>query len=138
MIQLTAAAQCEILRLSRRAQLDSPHLHLGIVAGGCLEQMYTLAVRAIAPEDNAVSFDIVASGVPSSEASVSSDPSDDSQVLRLSVSSDAREALERLTLDYSEDLMGGNFRFVNPKASKTCSCGQSFSTGEGEPSVSAP
>lgn len=137
MIQLTAAAQCEIIRLSRRARLGSPHLHLGIVAGGCLDQMYTLVVRAIAPEDASVSFNIVTSGAPSTDAPVSEEPDDVSHALRLSVSPDALEALEQLTLDYSEDLMGGTFRFVNPKASKTCSCGQSFSTGEGESSISA-
>ena len=31
-----------------------------------------------------------------------------------------------LTLDYSEDLMGGSFRFHNPNAKQTCSCGHSF------------
>jgi len=32
-----------------------------------------------------------------------------------------------LLLDYSEDLMGGGFRFHNPQAIATCSCGNSFS-----------
>jgi iron-sulfur cluster assembly protein len=36
--------------------------------------------------------------------------------------------LNGLTLDYSEDLMGGSFRFDNPNAKQTCSCGHSFST----------
>jgi iron-sulfur cluster assembly protein len=36
--------------------------------------------------------------------------------------------LNNLTLDYSEDLMGGSFRFDNPNAKQTCSCGHSFST----------
>jgi Fe-S cluster assembly iron-binding protein IscA len=29
-------------------------------------------------------------------------------------------------LDYSEDLMGGGFRFHNPNAIETCGCGNSF------------
>lgn len=33
-----------------------------------------------------------------------------------------------LTVDYSEDLMGGGFRFYNPNAIASCSCGNSFST----------
>ena len=33
-----------------------------------------------------------------------------------------------LTLDYSEDLMGGGFRFHNPNAIASCGCGNSFST----------
>jgi iron-sulfur cluster assembly accessory protein len=31
-----------------------------------------------------------------------------------------------LTLDYSEDLVGGGFRFYNPQATSSCSCGNSF------------
>lgn len=35
--------------------------------------------------------------------------------------------LNGLTLDYSDALMGGGFRFENPNATRTCSCGTSFS-----------
>ncbi|WP_143438253.1 iron-sulfur cluster assembly accessory protein, partial [Hydrocoleum sp. CS-953] len=35
--------------------------------------------------------------------------------------------LNGLTLDYSEDLMGGGFRFNNPNAKVVCGCGNSFS-----------
>lgn len=31
-----------------------------------------------------------------------------------------------LNVDYSEDLMGGGFRFHNPNAIATCGCGNSF------------
>jgi iron-sulfur cluster assembly accessory protein len=34
--------------------------------------------------------------------------------------------IDGLLLDYSEDLMGGSFRFHNPNAKQTCSCGHSF------------
>jgi iron-sulfur cluster assembly protein len=30
-------------------------------------------------------------------------------------------------LDYSEGLLDGGFRFLNPNAKKSCSCGESFS-----------
>jgi iron-sulfur cluster assembly protein len=33
-------------------------------------------------------------------------------------------------IDYVEALMGGGFTVHNPNAVKTCSCGQSFDTGE--------
>lgn len=36
--------------------------------------------------------------------------------------------LNGLTVDYSEDLMGGGFRFTNPNADRICGCGNSFST----------
>ena len=35
--------------------------------------------------------------------------------------------LNGLILDYSEDLMGGGFRFNNPNAKVACGCGNSFS-----------
>ena len=31
-----------------------------------------------------------------------------------------------LLIDYSEDLMGGGFRFHNPQAIAVCGCGNSF------------
>ena len=34
--------------------------------------------------------------------------------------------LKGMTLDWQGDLMQQGFAFVNPNASKTCSCGQSF------------
>lgn len=35
--------------------------------------------------------------------------------------------INEITLDYSEDLMGGGFRFHNPQAANICGCGNSFS-----------
>ncbi len=35
--------------------------------------------------------------------------------------------LDHMTIDYSAELVGGGFRFVNPNASGTCGCGTSFS-----------
>jgi iron-sulfur cluster assembly protein len=35
--------------------------------------------------------------------------------------------LDNMTVDYSRELVGGGFRFVNPNASGSCGCGTSFS-----------
>jgi iron-sulfur cluster assembly protein len=32
-----------------------------------------------------------------------------------------------MTLDYTGELLGGGFKFVNPNAKKSCGCGHSFS-----------
>jgi iron-sulfur cluster assembly accessory protein len=42
---------------------------------------------------------------------------------------DAKSALflKGTTLDYVNALMGGGFKFVNPNATSTCGCGESFS-----------
>jgi iron-sulfur cluster assembly protein len=34
--------------------------------------------------------------------------------------------LDGTTLDYADSLQEKGFRFINPKASKTCGCGESF------------
>ena len=35
--------------------------------------------------------------------------------------------LDGMMVDFSRDLVGGGFRFVNPNASGSCGCGTSFS-----------
>lgn len=35
--------------------------------------------------------------------------------------------LDNMTVDFSSDLVGGGFRFVNPNATGSCGCGTSFS-----------
>ena len=34
--------------------------------------------------------------------------------------------IKGLTIDYSDDLMNGGFRFLNPNAGNSCGCGTSF------------
>jgi iron-sulfur cluster assembly protein len=61
-------------------------------------------------------------------------------VVAASPDSQSLTYLRGLTLDYSEDLMGGGFRFYNPQAQQTCGCGQSFAlaTGAHTPTTTPP
>jgi iron-sulfur cluster assembly protein len=43
------------------------------------------------------------------------------------VDSESAELLRGSTLDYSDSLMDGGFKVLNPRAQSTCGCGQSFS-----------
>jgi iron-sulfur cluster assembly accessory protein len=52
---------------------------------------------------------------------------DDCGTVKVVVDSQQLNYLKGLTLDYSEDLMGGGFRFKNPNAKIGCGCGNSFS-----------
>ena len=36
--------------------------------------------------------------------------------------------IKGMTVDYSDDLMDGGFKFINPNASSSCGCGTSFGT----------
>ncbi|MGB5634448.1 MAG: iron-sulfur cluster assembly accessory protein, partial [Waterburya sp.] len=50
--------------------------------------------------------------------------------IHLIVDAQSWRYVEHLKLDYSEDLMGGGFRFYNPQIKNTCGCGISFAAIE--------
>ncbi len=106
MIHLTQAAAREIRRLQLSRQKPDSRLRLGIKTGGCSGLFYTLELN---------------------EAAEASDLVWESNGICVVTDEKSCPYLNGLRLDYSEDLMGGGFRFHNPNASATCSCGQSFS-----------
>ncbi|NET02302.1 MAG: iron-sulfur cluster assembly accessory protein [Sphaerospermopsis sp. SIO1G1] len=105
MIHLSPAATNEIARLKLKQQ---PQIlfRLQVKSGGCSGWIYDLA------------FDEVVN---------SEDQVIDIQNVQLVIDKETIKYIDGLTLDYSEDLMGGGFRFYNPIATSTCSCGNSFS-----------
>lgn len=105
MINISKAAASEIKRLQLKRQNPEARLRLGVQRGGCADFYYTLG------------FDTVIN------------PSDrvyESEGLLVIVNEESLNYIAQLTLDYSEDLMGGGFRFHNPIAVETCGCGNSF------------
>jgi len=105
MINLSKAAVDEIRRLQLRRHNIEARLRLGVKAGGCSELYYTIDFdEAINPGDRVY----------------------DCSGLSVIVDEQSFDSLNELTLDYSEDLMGGGFRFHNPKAVESCGCGNSF------------
>lgn len=108
MISLSPAAVREINRL--KSKLANPEMlfRLKVEAGGCYGLVYQMT------------FD-----VPNS-----SDRVYQCNGLAVVLDSESDKHINNLNLDYSEDLMGGAFRFHNPKAVSTCGCGNSFSTNE--------
>ena len=48
--------------------------------------------------------------------------------LRVFVDAESVAPLRGMTIDYVEALHGGGFKFVNPNATRTCGCGESFAT----------
>ena len=105
MINLTPAAIHEINRLQAQQSNQSTIFRLGVKAGGCCQLSYTMAFDL----PNHQQDEIIVLG--------------DMQIV---INQDQISYVEGLTIDYSEDLMGGGFRFNNPKATNTCSCGNSF------------
>jgi iron-sulfur cluster assembly accessory protein len=106
MIQLSPTATIEILRLRAKTQEPDPQLRIAVVNSGCLPLSYSL------------SFD--SGGQPGDQTYHCNE-------ITVVVSSETLPYVGGLVIDYSEDLMGGGFRFHNPNALQTCSCGNSFS-----------
>lgn len=106
MIEISKAALSEIKRMQKVRERADSKLRLGIATGGCKDMYYTIDfTNAVASEDIAYETNGISVVI-------------DRQHLTY---------LDRLKLDYSEDLMGGGFRFQNPQAASVCGCGNSFS-----------
>ncbi|MBW4617930.1 MAG: iron-sulfur cluster assembly accessory protein [Cyanosarcina radialis HA8281-LM2] len=106
MIQIKPAAVKEIGRLRSKEQKLDARFRLGVQPGGCSGFFYTLGFDTeIGPSDRIYDCNGITVVVDDRSANYVSD----------------------LTLDYSEDLMGGGFRFHNPLAVASCGCGNSFS-----------
>ena len=104
MIHLTPDAIKEFKRLGKHRQhdLSQSRLRIGVQPGSCSDFSYSLA------------FDSIVSDT---------DISIEGEELAIVVNQQDAEALNGVTIDYSEDLMGGAFRFQNPNATYTCDCG---------------
>jgi iron-sulfur cluster assembly protein len=80
---------------------------LGVKPGGCCQWFYTMTfAENLQPDDTVY-------------------PCDRLQVV---IDSKSLTYLEGVQIDFSEDLMGGGFRFHNPQATQSCGCGHSFGT----------
>ncbi|MDY6802602.1 MAG: iron-sulfur cluster assembly accessory protein [Cyanobacteriota bacterium] len=105
MIHLSSAAEKEIARLLTKQDNPKNLFRLGVKKGGCCQFSYAMEFdKEVRPSDKVFEFDTV----------------------RVVVDGDHLNYFDDLTLDYSEDLMGGGFRFKNNLATTTCSCGNSF------------
>ncbi len=108
MVQLSETALDEVKRLkSKPAYSDANVLRIAVHESGCSGWAYQM------------SFDTTTQ---------SSDQTFDCGEIQVAVDAKSLPYLKGLTLDYTEDLMGGSFRFHNPNARQTCSCGHSFGT----------
>ena len=107
MIEISLAAAREIARVQQARNEPESLFRLRVSEGGCSGLIY--------------SFDL---------ESKSSEEADDNhldvQGVGLVIDSKSYSYLSGLKLDYTEDLMGGGFRFQNPQAEDSCSCGMSF------------
>ena len=105
-VTLSATALHEVKRLINVQGLTEGGLRLGVKGGGCSGLSYTINF-----DDKIGQYDSVY----------------DFEGVKVIVDAKSAIYLQGTQLDFQKDLMGGQFKFVNPNAAKTCGCGESFS-----------
>ena len=95
-----------------KSQTDKKALRVGVRSGGCSGMSYTMDFIS---EDEINSDDKVYDYSLSSE-----------QTFRVICDPKSLLYIYGMQLDFSKDLIGGGFNFVNPNASQTYGCGSSF------------
>ncbi|MBH8562440.1 iron-sulfur cluster assembly accessory protein [Nostoc sp. CENA67] len=107
MINLSPAAVSEIGRL--KSKQPNALLRLAVKPGGCSGLFYDMSFDETVKADDRL-FDL--------------------NGIQVVIDAESLDYVNDLALDYSEDLMGGGFRFHNPQAIATCGCGNSFSVSQ--------
>lgn len=82
-------------------------LRVAVLDGGCSGMRYHMAFDE-GPKSDDATLDI--GGVP------------------VFVDLESQKYLRGITIDYVTGLHGAGFKFINPNASRTCGCGESFAT----------
>lgn len=106
MVSLTEAAAVEIQRILSDRNIPDWGLRMGVKGGGCSGLTYELDFVE-KPDENDQVFE--------------------SHGVKVFVDMKSYLYLNGTTLDYASDLLTGGFKFLNPNAARSCSCGTSFS-----------
>jgi iron-sulfur cluster assembly accessory protein len=105
-VKLTPTAVEMVRQMHVREGLSPDHgMRIGVVGGGCSGFQYSLKFDTQKEGDRVTVFDGVI----------------------VFVDEISMPYIAGTTLDYVEGLHGAGFRFDNPRASRTCGCGSSFS-----------
>ena len=106
MISVTEKAKDRIIELrNKEGYTDNYHIRVGVEGGGCSGLMYNLNFDSSAQPNDQVFED---------------------KGIKIMVDKKSLLYLIGTTLDFSDGLNGKGFQFVNPNASRTCGCGESF------------
>ena len=106
MIQPTDVAKEEVKKLIEQQNKPGAFLRVGVKGGGCSGLSYDVSF-----DDKINEYDRVY------------------EIDGVKVVCDSKSFiyLDGMAIDYSKELVGGGFRFINPNATGTCGCGTSFS-----------
>ena len=93
-------------------QTDKKALRVGVRSGGCSGMSYTM--------------DFIGGDEINSDDKVYDYSLSSKQTFKVVCDPKSLLYIYGMQLDFSKDLIGGGFNFVNPNASQTCGCGSSF------------
>lgn len=105
MITLTEAAIKEVERHLEKAQRPGLYLRVGVKGGGCAGMEYVMSFDTAKKEWDQ---EFTANGI------------------RVLVDAKSQLFLEATTIDFSQELVNGGWKFTNPNAKGSCGCGTSF------------
>lgn len=106
MVTITDKAKERIVELRKEeGKSDAHNVRVSVQGGGCSGLMYQLT------------FD---------DAIADSDEIFEDKNVKILVDKKSLLYLLGTTLDFSDGLNGKGFQFINPNASRTCGCGESF------------
>ena len=106
MIKVSDNAKSEAVRLMNAEDRENLFIRVGVTGGGCSGLMYNLEFDNQIKDDDQVFED---------------------NNVKVVVDKKSFLYLVGTELDFSGGLNGKGFVFVNPNASRTCGCGESFS-----------
>ena len=95
-----------------KGQSDKKALRVGVRSGGCSGMSYTMdfiGTDEINPDDKVYDYSLKVD-----------------QSFQVVCDPKSLLYIYGMQLDFSKELIGGGFNFVNPNASQTCGCGSSF------------
>lgn len=105
LIHLTPAAVREIQRQLSRQENPEMGIRLAVKGGGCSGLSYHLEYDLPKERDHRIEQDGV----------------------RILIDRKSAIYLKGMTVDFHDGLNGRGFKFINPNATNTCGCGESFS-----------
>ena len=105
MIQLSDSAKIAVQKLTAEQKRSNAFLRIGVKGGGCSGMTYDVQL-----DEHEDSLDRVF----------------DLNGVKVVCDSKSFIYLDGMTIDFSNELVGGGFRFVNPNAKGSCGCGTSF------------
>ena len=111
MVSITEKATERVKHLLKEKGAEQGALRVFVAGGGCSGYQYGMAIAQETEEDD---FVLEHEGV------------------RLVVDPESAPLLQGAEIDYVEDIMKSGFTIFNPNAVKSCACGSSFDTAEGD------